>query len=243
MISRLAIITTSIRPSTTSMVSVSLMWPPEFDVAHQVAQFGHEQPHVDALGDDQAEVQRRLEPAAPENEVLEKLRTFSHGFGTAVGSPDFIIGEARSKAVKWRTLLFCLKGFTHEPATHHRAVAAGRPLRIKVSALREHFSEFGLIRNRVKVEIEWLKAWPPRPNWPRSRRSPPPPSPSRRRDRQLSVADGEAVKAIEATTNHDVKAMDTGSKQPGPQPRSHPRHRVHPLRLHLRKTSTTSPTR
>ena len=28
----------------------------------------------------------------------------------------------------------------------------------KVSALREHFSEFGLIRNRVKVEIEWLKA-------------------------------------------------------------------------------------
>jgi len=28
----------------------------------------------------------------------------------------------------------------------------------KVSALREHFSEFGLIRNRVKVEVEWLKA-------------------------------------------------------------------------------------
>ena len=28
----------------------------------------------------------------------------------------------------------------------------------KVSALRDHFSEFGLIRNRVKVEIEWLKA-------------------------------------------------------------------------------------
>ena len=28
----------------------------------------------------------------------------------------------------------------------------------KVEALRAHFSEFGLIRNRVKVEIEWLKA-------------------------------------------------------------------------------------
>ena len=28
----------------------------------------------------------------------------------------------------------------------------------KVAGLREHFSEHGLIRNRVKVEIEWLKA-------------------------------------------------------------------------------------
>ena len=28
----------------------------------------------------------------------------------------------------------------------------------KVDALREHFSEFGLIRARLKVEIEWLKA-------------------------------------------------------------------------------------
>ena len=28
----------------------------------------------------------------------------------------------------------------------------------KVSALRAHFSEYGLIRNRVRVEVEWLKA-------------------------------------------------------------------------------------
>ena len=28
----------------------------------------------------------------------------------------------------------------------------------KVDALREHFSEFGLIRCRLLVEIEWLKA-------------------------------------------------------------------------------------
>ena len=28
----------------------------------------------------------------------------------------------------------------------------------KVDALREHFSEFGLIRARLLVEIEWLKA-------------------------------------------------------------------------------------
>ena len=28
----------------------------------------------------------------------------------------------------------------------------------KVESLRIHFSEFGLIRNRIRVEIEWLKA-------------------------------------------------------------------------------------
>jgi len=28
----------------------------------------------------------------------------------------------------------------------------------KVDALRSHFSEFGLIRYRVLIEIEWLKA-------------------------------------------------------------------------------------
>jgi adenylosuccinate lyase len=28
----------------------------------------------------------------------------------------------------------------------------------KVESLRAHFSEYGLIRNRVRVEIEWLKA-------------------------------------------------------------------------------------
>ena len=28
----------------------------------------------------------------------------------------------------------------------------------KVDSLRSHFSEFGLIRNRVRVEIAWLKA-------------------------------------------------------------------------------------
>ena len=28
----------------------------------------------------------------------------------------------------------------------------------KVGSLRTHFSEFGLFRNRIRVEIEWLKA-------------------------------------------------------------------------------------
>ena len=35
----------------------------------------------------------------------------------------------------------------------------------KVDALREHFSEFGLIRARLKVEIEWLKALAAEPHF------------------------------------------------------------------------------
>ena len=37
----------------------------------EVAQFDHEQPAVDHLGDDQAEVERRLDPAAGEDEGLK----------------------------------------------------------------------------------------------------------------------------------------------------------------------------
>ncbi|MGB8302065.1 MAG: adenylosuccinate lyase, partial [Azonexus sp.] len=35
----------------------------------------------------------------------------------------------------------------------------------KVDALREHFSEFGLIKSRLKVEIEWLKALAAEPHF------------------------------------------------------------------------------
>jgi hypothetical protein len=35
----------------------------------------------------------------------------------------------------------------------------------KVDALREHFSEFGLIRARLLVEIEWLKALAAEPHF------------------------------------------------------------------------------
>ena len=35
----------------------------------------------------------------------------------------------------------------------------------KVDALRAHFSEFGLIRARLKVEIEWLKALAAEPHF------------------------------------------------------------------------------
>ena len=79
----------------------------------------------------------------------------------------------------------------------------------KVAGLREHFSEHGLIRNRVKVEIEWLKALAAEPRL--AEIAPFSAATIAELDAVLSAfsnADGEAVKAIEATTNHDVKAME-----------------------------------
>ncbi|MFN7086953.1 MAG: adenylosuccinate lyase [Burkholderiales bacterium] len=79
----------------------------------------------------------------------------------------------------------------------------------KVAALRDHFSEFALIRHRVRVEIEWLKAL--------SRETAlaevPPFSAATVAELDalaagFSAEDGEAVKAIEARTNHDVKAVE-----------------------------------
>ncbi|WP_374476688.1 adenylosuccinate lyase, partial [Zoogloea sp.] len=84
----------------------------------------------------------------------------------------------------------------------------------KVSALRGHFSEFGLIRNRVKVEIEWLKALAAAPEL--AEIAPFSAATVAELDAVIadfSVTDGEAVKAIEATTNHDVKAMEYWLKQ------------------------------
>ncbi len=79
----------------------------------------------------------------------------------------------------------------------------------KVENLRNHFSEYGLIRNRVRVEIEWLKALAAAGEIPECTKF------SNDTVAELndvmadfSVADAEAVKAIEARTNHDVKAME-----------------------------------
>jgi adenylosuccinate lyase len=79
----------------------------------------------------------------------------------------------------------------------------------KVEALRAHFSEFGLIRNRVTVEIEWLKALATEPAISEV------PAFSVETIAELdelianfSEADAENIKAIERTTNHDVKAIE-----------------------------------
>ena len=79
----------------------------------------------------------------------------------------------------------------------------------KVAGLREHFSEHGLIRNRVRVEVEWLKALAAEPALAEIA----PFSAATVAELDAVVAnfstdDGEAVKAIEAVTNHDVKAME-----------------------------------
>ena len=79
----------------------------------------------------------------------------------------------------------------------------------KVDALREHFSEFGLIRARLKVEIEWLKALSAEPHFTEIAVF----SPATIAELDALVANfgpeqAAEVKAIEATTNHDVKALE-----------------------------------
>ncbi|MCB1559843.1 MAG: adenylosuccinate lyase [Xanthomonadales bacterium] len=81
--------------------------------------------------------------------------------------------------------------------------------RSKVTPLLPIFSEYGLIRARVRVEIEWLLALAAEPG---INELPAFSDGAVARLRALSdgfsVADGERVKAIEATTNHDVKAVE-----------------------------------
>lgn len=84
----------------------------------------------------------------------------------------------------------------------------------KVAALRPCFSEFALIRYRVLVEIEWLKALSAEVNICEV----PPFTPATLAQldalaSNFSEADAIAVKAIEATTNHDVKAVEYWLKQ------------------------------
>ncbi|MDH5823202.1 adenylosuccinate lyase [Luteimonas sp. RD2P54] len=79
----------------------------------------------------------------------------------------------------------------------------------KVDALRPVFSEYGLIRARVRVEVEWLLALAAHPGIAEL------PAFDASQDAKLrgladgfSVADAARVKEIERTTNHDVKAVE-----------------------------------
>ena len=79
----------------------------------------------------------------------------------------------------------------------------------KVDALRPIFSEYGLIRARVKVEIEWLLALAAEPGIPELEPFSDAATASLRALHSgFSVEDAARVKAIEATTNHDVKAVE-----------------------------------
>jgi adenylosuccinate lyase len=79
----------------------------------------------------------------------------------------------------------------------------------KTTDLRPIFSEFGLIRYRVLVEIRWLQTLSRHPDIPEV------PVFSADADRllddiaeQFGVEDAQRIKEIERTTNHDVKAVE-----------------------------------
>ncbi|MDR5897903.1 adenylosuccinate lyase [Halomonas vilamensis] len=79
----------------------------------------------------------------------------------------------------------------------------------KAANLREHFSEFGLIRARVIVEVRWLERLAEHPQITEV----PPLSAEATAFlealiRDFSLEDAERIKEIERTTNHDVKAVE-----------------------------------
>ncbi|MBK1700975.1 adenylosuccinate lyase [Thiococcus pfennigii] len=79
----------------------------------------------------------------------------------------------------------------------------------KTADLRAIFSEYGLIRHRVLVEVRWLQALAANPQITEV------PPFSEHANRVLNdlvegfgIAEAQRVKAIERTTNHDVKAVE-----------------------------------
>jgi len=84
----------------------------------------------------------------------------------------------------------------------------------KVAPLAACFSEYGLIRARVRVEVAWLVALSEEPHIPEiapfgieARRA------LETASSAFSPADAARVKAIERTTNHDVKAIEYWLKE------------------------------
>ena len=79
----------------------------------------------------------------------------------------------------------------------------------KVNGLRDIFSEYGLIRFRVMVEVRWIQCLADAPGIEEIG-----PISSAMKDvlnrivDDFSLDDAERVKNIEATTNHDVKAVE-----------------------------------
>jgi adenylosuccinate lyase len=79
----------------------------------------------------------------------------------------------------------------------------------KVNDLRDIFSEYGLMRFRVLVEVRWLQCLADEPAVPELG-----PISSVMKDVLNAIVDGfslddaERIKSIEASTNHDVKAVE-----------------------------------
>lgn len=84
----------------------------------------------------------------------------------------------------------------------------------KLDALRPYFSEYALIKHRAWVEIEWLKALSAAP----ALQEIAPFSAETIKELESAIAnfneaDATQVKAIEARTNHDVKALEYWLKE------------------------------
>ena len=84
----------------------------------------------------------------------------------------------------------------------------------KTKELREYFSEYGLIKQRVIVEVRWLQALANHQDILEV------PAFSAEANQLLnsivdnfSEADAQRIKDIEATTNHDVKAVEYWLKE------------------------------
>ena len=103
-------------------------------------------------------------------------------------------------------------------ATEHARLTALSPLdgryAAKVDALRGCFSEFALIRQRVRAEIAWLRALA---DEPAIREVPAFSDAARSALAEIGTAfsedDAARVKAIERRTNHDVKAVEYWLKE------------------------------
>ncbi|MDJ0906040.1 MAG: adenylosuccinate lyase [Woeseiaceae bacterium] len=79
----------------------------------------------------------------------------------------------------------------------------------KVNGLRDIFSEYGLIRFRVLAEVRWLQCLADEAAVPELEPlSPVMKDVLNKLVDDFSLDDAERVKAIEATTNHDVKAVE-----------------------------------
>ena len=80
--------------------------------------------------------------------------------------------------------------------------------RKKVERLDEYFSEFGLIRARVMVEVEYFIALCQLPLPQLAEFDPKYFRKLRNIVKNFKIADAQEIKEIEKTTNHDVKAVE-----------------------------------
>ncbi len=105
----------------------------------------------------------------------------------------------------------------------------------KVSALRGIFSEYGLLKFRVQVEVRWLQKLAAHAAIKKFLLC-------CRRKRLLDTLvanfneeDAARIKTIERTTNHDVKAVEYFLKEKWLISGTACRFRVYPLRVYVRR--------